>query len=56
MPEDKTYDTVLGFRCPPDIAAALDGVAEKEDRSRTAQIVRYIREGLKRDGALAADR
>jgi predicted transcriptional regulator len=40
---------VMGFRCPTDIAKALDDMAEKEDRTRSAQIVRYLKQGLRRD-------
>lgn len=42
----------LAFRCPPDMIDRLDRAAERSIRSRSGQILHYIREGMRRDGLL----
>jgi len=41
-------DPVTCFRMPADLRAVLDHEARQNDRTRSAQIVRFIREGLER--------
>ena len=54
MADRKEEDPVVAFRCPESIVGALVKAAGDGDRSRSAQILRYVREGLMRDGLLRA--
>ena len=38
------------LRMPKHILAALDSIATREDRGRSKQIIRYVRQGLLNDG------
>lgn len=42
----------VSIQLPSSIVTAIDAAARREDRSRSAQVRRYIREGLARDGLL----
>lgn len=44
--------TTVVLRLPADTAAALKAQAEADGRSRNKQATRYIRKGLREDGAL----
>ena len=54
-PKPERVDTArpMSFRIPPDLIERLDAVAKAEDRNRTQQLVRYLRQGLARDEAEA---
>jgi hypothetical protein len=43
---------VMGFRCPAPIAAALTQAANSQVRAKSKQVLRYVIEGLQRDGFL----
>lgn len=45
----------LHFRLSPRLKALVEQVAEREHRCRSAQVRRYIIEGLRRDGMLETD-
>jgi len=40
------------LRLPTRLDRLLDDVAAKRDRSKNQQIIRYVRQGLARDGAM----
>lgn len=46
---------VVGFRAPCMIRQALERASRRETRSLAHQALRYVREGLVRDGYLPAD-
>jgi predicted HicB family RNase H-like nuclease len=45
MPEERV---VLNVRLPADLHAEVKRIAEREDRSLNAQIIRFLREGAER--------
>ena len=40
------------LRLPTRLDRLLNDVAEKQDRSKNQQVIRYVRQGLARDGAM----
>ena len=45
-------NAVITFRCPGEISAALEERARAESRTRTGQILFYLRRGLGEDGGM----
>ena len=43
------HEVRYALRLPPDLHAALVELAQREDRSLNQQLIRMLREGVKRD-------
>lgn len=50
-----TPTPTVSLRIPQNVLATLDVAARRQVRTRTGQILRYIREGLIRDGCPVPD-
>ncbi len=45
----------VSVHLPSDVVAALDNQGQREDRSRSRLVLRYVRRGLEAEGFLPAD-